>query len=94
VGHVHIGRRSDHSMASERHTGEHDAHSPTRRTLRDNAGEGRQRLLPTVMRKNPLVVFDELERAHDVSAKLLGRLQYSIGDEGKSHGSAVEAVRK
>jgi hypothetical protein len=51
-------------------------------------------LLPTVMRKKPLLAFDELKRAHDLRAKLLGRLQYAVGDEGKKHGSAVEAIRK
>jgi hypothetical protein len=54
-GHVHIGRRGGKSLARERHTAEHEAHSPTRRTLRDNAAEGRQRLLPKVVRKKPLV---------------------------------------
>jgi hypothetical protein len=83
VGHVHIGRRSGQSLARERHTGEHEAHSPTRRTFRDNAAEGRQRLLPMVMRKKPLLAFDELERVHDVSVKLLGRLQYAVEDESK-----------
>ncbi len=57
--------------------------SPTRRTFRDNEAERRQRLLPTVMRKKPLVVIDELERAHDLRAKLLGQLHYATGDEGK-----------
>ena len=94
VGHGHIGRRSGQSLARECHTAEHEAHSPARRTFPDNAAEGRQRLLPTVMRKKPLVAFDELERAHDVSAKLLGRLQYAVGDEMKNHGSTVEAIRK
>jgi hypothetical protein len=84
---VHIGRRSDQSLARERHTAEHEAqrHSPTRRTFRDNAAEGRQRWLPTVMRKKPLVVLEKLERAayDDVRAKLLGRLQYAVGaDDG------------
>jgi hypothetical protein len=51
VHHVHTGRRGGQSTARERHTGEHEAHSSTRRTFRDNAAEGRQRLLPTVMRK-------------------------------------------
>ena len=83
VRHVHIGRRSGQSLARERHAAEHEAHSPTRRTFRDNAAEGRQRLLPTVMRKKTLVAFDELERAHDCRAKLFGRLQLAIGDEGK-----------
>ena len=81
VGHVHIGRRSDQSLARERHTAEHEAHSPTRRTFRDNAAEGRQRWLPTVMRKKPLLAFDEFEHAHDLRAKLLGRLQYAAGDD-------------
>jgi hypothetical protein len=81
-GHVHIGRRSGQPLARERHTGEHEAHSPTRRAFRNNAAEGRQRLLPTVMREKPLLAFDELERAHDVSEKLLGRLQLAVdGDD-------------
>jgi len=83
VGHVHIGRRGGQSLARGRHTAEHEAHSPTRRTFRDNAAEGRQRLLPTVMRKKPLLALDELERAHDLRAKLLGRVQLAVGDEGK-----------
>jgi hypothetical protein len=81
--HVHIGRRGGQSLAHKRHTGEHETHSPTRRTFRDNAAVGRQRLLPTVMREKPLLAFDELERALDLRAKLLGRLQYAIVDEGK-----------
>jgi hypothetical protein len=68
VRHVRIGRRSDQSLARERHTGEHEAHSPTRRIFRDNAAEGRQRWLPTVMRKKPLLAFDEFEHAHDLTA--------------------------
>jgi hypothetical protein len=79
AGHVRIGRRSGQSLARERHTGEHEAHSPTWRTFRDNAAEGRQRLLPTAMRKKTLVAFEELERVHDLREKLLGRLQYAIG---------------
>ena len=90
VGHVRIGRRSGQSLARERHTGEHEAHSPTRRTFRDNAAEGRQRWLPTVMRKKPLVVFDELERALDVSTKLLGRRQLAVGvDDDKSASEVI-----
>ena len=91
---MHIGRRGDQSLARERHTGEHEAHSPTRRTFRDNAAEGRQRLLPTVMRKKTLVVFKELKRALDLRAKLLGRLQLADGDEGERHASASEVIGK
>ncbi len=80
---MHIGRRSGQSLARERHTAEREAHSPTRKTFRDNAAEGRQRLLPTVMRKKPLVASDELERAHDLLAKLLGRQQLAVEDEAK-----------
>ena len=40
-------------------------------------------MLPTVMRKKPLLAFDELERAHDLRAKLRERLQLAVGDEGK-----------
>jgi hypothetical protein len=72
VGHVHIGRCSGQSLARERRAGEHEAQSPTRRTFRDNAAEGRQLWLPTVMRKKTLLAFDELERLHDLRAKLLG----------------------
>jgi hypothetical protein len=81
VGHVRIGRRSGQSLARERHTGEHEAHSPTWRAFRDNAAEGRQRLLLTVMRKKTLLAFNELERALDLLAKLLGRLQLAVGDD-------------
>ncbi len=50
------GRRSDQSLARERHTGEHEAHSPTRKnTLLAKVAEGRQRLLPTVTRGKPLL---------------------------------------
>jgi hypothetical protein len=69
-----MGRRSGQSLARERHTGEHKAQSPTRRTFRDNAAEGRQRWLPTVMHKKPLVALEELKRVHDLREKLLGRL--------------------
>ena len=80
--HVHIGSRSGQSTACKRHKWEHEAHSPTRSTFRDNAAEWRQRLLPTMMRKKPLVAFDELERVHDWRAKLLGRQQFAaVGDE-------------
>jgi hypothetical protein len=34
-----------------------------------------------MMRKKTLLAFDELERAHDLRAKLLGRLQYAAGDD-------------
>ena len=40
-------------------------------------------MLQAVMRKKPLLAFDELEGALDLRAKLLGRLQYAVGDEGK-----------
>ena len=95
VGHVRIGRRSGQSLARERHAGEHEAHSPTRRTFRDNAAEGRQRWLPTVMRKKPLLAFDEFEHAHDLRAKLLGRRQLAAdGVDDNCHACASEAIRK
>jgi hypothetical protein len=83
VRHVRISRRSGQSLARERHAGEHEAHSHTRRIFRDNAAEGRQRLLPTVMRKKPRLGFDELEGAHDMSVKLLTLLQLAVSDEVK-----------
>jgi hypothetical protein len=95
VGYVRIVRRSGQSLARERHTGEHEAHSPTRRTFRDNVAEGWQRLLPTVMHKKPLVAFDELENAHDLRAKLLGRRQLAAnGVDDNCHACASEAIRK
>jgi hypothetical protein len=81
VGHVRIGSRGGQTMARGRHKGEHEAHSPTRRTFRDNGAEGRKRLLPTVMRKIPLLTFDKIERAHDLCAKLFGRLQLAVGGD-------------
>jgi hypothetical protein len=33
------------------------------------------------MRKKRLLAFDEFEHAHDLRAKLLGRLQYAAGDD-------------
>jgi hypothetical protein len=89
VGHVRIGRRSDQSLARERHTGEHEAHSPKRRTFRNNAAEGRQRLLPTVLRNQAFLAFDELERALDLRANQLGRRQYAAGDDDDKSASEV-----
>ena len=86
---MRIGRRSGQSLARERHTGEQEAHSPTRRTFRDNAAEGRQRWLPTVIHKKPLQAFDELERALDLRAKLLGRLQLAVGGDNDKSASEV-----
>jgi hypothetical protein len=40
-------------------------------------------LLPTVMCKKPSLDFDELERAIHLRAKLRGRRQLAVGDEGK-----------
>jgi hypothetical protein len=51
--------------------------------------EGRRRFFQMPLhawrlpREEPLVVFDELEWAHNVSVKLLGRLQLAVGDEVK-----------
>jgi hypothetical protein len=47
-------------------------------------------LLPTVMREKTLLAFEELERALDLRAKLLGRLQLAVGDDDdKSAGEAI-----
>jgi hypothetical protein len=76
-------------MARERHTAEHDAHSPTRRTFSDNGAEGRQRLLPTVLAawrsqsQKSRLGHHELEWTRDLRAKMRGRLQLAVGDEGK-----------
>ncbi len=44
------------------------------------------------MRKKPLLAFDELERALDLRAKLLGQQQFAVG--GDDDKSAGEAIRK
>ncbi len=86
---MNIKGRSGQSLARERHTAEHEAHWHTRGTFRQNGGEGRQRLLPTVhgawqsLGKQMRLGLDELERALDLHAKLRGRLQLAVGDEGK-----------
>ena len=55
-------------------------------------------MLPTAMRKKPLVAFDGLERAAalDLRAKLLGRLQLAAvgGDEDNEHAFADEVIAK
>ena len=47
-----------------------------------------------LLRKKPLQAFDELERAHNLRAKLLGRQQYAGGVDDKRHASASEAIAK
>ncbi len=100
VRHVHIGRRSGQSLARGRHTVEHKAHWHQWRTVREVGAGGRQRFLPTVLpawrslRKQPRLDLDELEQALDLRAKFLGRLQLAVGDEGKRHESASEAIGK
>jgi hypothetical protein len=75
-------------MARGRHTGENKTHSLTRSIFHENGGEGRQRWLPTVLpalrslRKQKRLGFDELEHAIDLRAKLRGRLQLAVGEEG------------
>ena len=93
MGHVRIGWRSGQSLARERHTGKHEAHSPTRRTFRDNAAVGQQRLLPTVIHKKPLLELDALDRFLDLLEKLLGRRQYAVdGVDENQHEFAGEAI--
>jgi hypothetical protein len=38
-----------------------------------------------LLREEPRRRLHELERAHDVSVKLLARRQLNVGDEGKRH---------
>ena len=40
-------------------------------------------MLPTVMHRTLRLSFDVLNRVHDLSVKLLARLQFAVGDEGK-----------
>jgi hypothetical protein len=44
------------------------------------------------LREEPHLGLDKLERAHDLRAKLRGRLQLAVGDEGKWHASASEVI--
>ena len=89
VHHVHTGRRGGQSTARGRHAAAHDAHWHTRRKLREHVAEGRRRFFPMPLhawrlpREEPRRRLHELERAHDVSVKLLARLQLAVGDEGK-----------
>ncbi len=47
------------------------------------------------MRKKTLLAFDDLERALDLRAKLLGRQQLAtVGNDDKRHASAGEAIGK
>jgi hypothetical protein len=84
--HVHTARCSGQSMARERHTPEHAAHSPTRRILRRNGAEGQQRFLTTALaawrrslRKKTRFSLDELERTLEFRAKFSTRQQISVG---------------
>jgi hypothetical protein len=60
--------------------------------------EGRRRFFPMPLhawrlpREEPRRRLHELERARDLRAKLRGRLQLAVGDEGKRHASASEAI--
>ena len=86
-------------MARGRHTGENAKHSPPWNILYENGAEGRQRLLPTVLpawrslREKTRLGLDQFEQALDLRAKLRGRLQLAVGDEGKRYhyGCASEA---
>ena len=50
-------------------------------------------MLPTVMREKTLLVFEELKRAHDLRAKILGRRQYAAdGVDDNEHAFAGEAI--
>ncbi len=87
--HVHLGRRSGQSLARDRNTTEHEAHLHAGRIIHENGAEGRQRFLPTVLkarrssREKIRLGFDELDGALDLRAKLRGRLQAAVGEEGK-----------
>ncbi len=86
---MHIGWRSGQSLARDGHTAEHEAHSDTWKTFREDGADERQRFLLMVLaarrslRKKPRLGLQELERTHDLRVKLRGRLQIAVGDEGK-----------
>jgi hypothetical protein len=89
VHHIHTGRRGGQSTARGRHAAAHDAHWHTRRKLRKHVTEGRRRFFSMplhawrLLRKEPRRRLHELEWAHDLSVKLLARLQLAVGNEGK-----------
>ena len=91
VEHVHTSRRWDQSTARSRHASEHYAHWHTRGKLGEHVTEGQRRFLmvPTPLdawqlpREEPRRGLHELERALDLRAKLRGRQEIAVDDEGK-----------
>ena len=87
--HAHTGRRGDESTARGQHAAAHDAHWHTRRKLCGHVTEGRRRFFPMPLRTWRLPLEEERRRLHehewpfDLRAKLCGRLQLAVGDEGK-----------
>ena len=88
------------STARGRHAAAHDAQWHTRRKLREHVTEGRRWFFPLPLhsrrlpRAEPRCRLHELERVHNWRAKLRGRLQCAVGDEGKWRASASEAIGK
>ena len=91
VEHADTGRRWDQSTARSRHASEHYAHWHTRGKLGEHVTEGQRRFLmvPTPLdawqlpREEPRRGLHELERALDLRAKLRGRQEIAVDDEGK-----------
>jgi hypothetical protein len=76
-------------MARGRHAAAHDAHWHTRRKIREHVTKGRRRFFSMPLhawrlpREEPRRCLHELERALNLRAKLRGRQQFAVGDEGK-----------
>jgi hypothetical protein len=84
---LHITRTSAGAVTIRRH---HDAHWHTLRKLFcGHVTEGRRRFFPMPLHTWQLPLEEERHRLHelewplDLRAKLRGRLQLAVGDEGK-----------
>jgi hypothetical protein len=89
VHHVHTGGSGGQSTACGSHAAAHDAHWHTRRKLRQHVTEGRRRFFSITLhasrlpRKKTHCSLRELESTLDLRAKLHGRQQFAVGNEGK-----------
>ncbi len=89
VEHVYTGRGQ--STARSHHAAEHYAHWHTRGKLGEHVTEGRRWLIRVpkpldawrLPREEPRRGLHELERALDLRAKLRGREEIAVDDEGK-----------
>jgi hypothetical protein len=85
---VQTGRRGGQSTACGRHAAAHDAHWHAWEKLGEHVTEGRRRRFSMplhawrLLREEPRCRLHELERLLNLSAKLLGRQQLAVVNEG------------